>query len=85
MILREIDARCSTLHLAAAKYDVSVNTIIRWRRIAEKGGYEALYRGFVRDLLRNTNGKAKEKETPSQQPPQTQSQTTTPREHPRPN
>ena len=46
MILREIDAKCLTLHLAAAKYDVSVNTIIRWRRIAERGGYEALYRGL---------------------------------------
>lgn len=41
MILREIDAKCLTLHLAAAKYDVCVNTIIRWRRIAERGGYEA--------------------------------------------
>ena len=61
MILREIDAKCLTLHLAAAKYDVSVNTIIRWRRIAEKGGYEALYRGLSETYSARLMGRPKKK------------------------
>ena len=61
MILREIDAKCLTLHLAAAKYDVSVNTIIRWRRIAEKGGYEALYRGLSETYSAILMGRPKKK------------------------
>lgn len=43
MILREIDTNCLSLRKAAAKYDVNVNTIIRWKRMVEKGGYVALY------------------------------------------
>ena len=61
MILREIDAKCLTLHLAAAKYDVSVNTIIRWRRIVEKGGYEALYRGLSETYSAILMGRPKKK------------------------
>ena len=61
MILREIDAKCLTMHLAAAKYDVSVNTIIRWRRIAEKGGYEALYRGLSETYSAILMGRPKKK------------------------
>ena len=61
MILREIDAKCLTLHLAAAKYDVSVITIIRWRRIAEKGGYEALYRGLSETYSAILMGRPKKK------------------------
>ena len=61
MILREIDAKCLTLHLAAAKYDVCVNTIIRWRRIAERGGYEALYRGLSETYSERLMGRPKKK------------------------
>lgn len=61
MILREIDAKCLTLHLAAAKYDVSVNTIIRWRRIVEEGGYEALYGGLSETYSARLMGRPKKK------------------------
>ena len=61
MILREIDAKCLTLHEAAAMYDVSVNTIIRWRRIVEKGGYEALYVGLSETYSARPMGRPKKK------------------------
>ena len=61
MILREIDAKCLTLPKAAAMYDVSVNTIIRWRRIVEKGGYEALYVGLSETYSARPMGRPKKK------------------------
>lgn len=61
MILRETDAKCLTLPKAAAKYDVSVNTIIRWRRVVEKRGYEALYGGLSETYSARLMGRPKKK------------------------
>ena len=61
MILREIDTNCLSLRKAAAKYDVSVNTIIRWRRIVEKSGYEALYGGLSETYSARLMGRPKKK------------------------
>ena len=61
MILREIDAKCLTLPKSAAKYDVSVNTIIRWRRVVEERGYEALYGGLSETYSARLMGRPKKK------------------------
>ena len=43
VIIRDVEENCLSLFEAAVKYDVSVSTIKRWRRIARADGYEALY------------------------------------------
>ena len=61
MILQEIPVKCITLHEAAAKYNVSVNTIIRWRRRVKSGGYEALYGGLPETYSARPMGRPKKK------------------------
>ncbi len=61
MVLRDIENNCLTLSEAAIKYDVSVDRIMFWRRMARESGYDALYETKRRGRPPKDMGRPKKK------------------------
>ena len=61
MVLRDIENNCLTLSEAAIKYNVSVDRIMFWRRMARESGYDALYETKRRGRPPKDMGRPKKK------------------------
>ena len=60
-VVRDIGENPLPLHEATIKYNVSVSSLLAWRRIVRECGYEALYQQKPRGRPRKDMGRPKKK------------------------